>query len=366
MLLQALKEKAARDGRDGEEVMSRCSLNVVSYVMSSDGRPCSAGSCLERQEIPSRPQSALSLQEVRSSSRLSTGSASEDLVDAVKHKLNLKDIHEVVAHLRSVLIDDLEAMKSDIQFLQECIEQRHWSHFDDQIQEPTVSELKEERRLIEKELKLEEGMCSPGAASLSPADYAIREGSRSPGRMCGPLSGAAAHSPPPISPKEKPLLARSPRLPGKPTTHSPTRILRTCQLPPQCSDPHKLRSVREDRLPHPANSAGSSGPSSDLSEITAKTKTNSHLETGSHSQEQEKPDFAATRLSRYNPSGSPFPSNIIKPRPPAPSACDDDPLTASPSAVLVPAPPAEQKPATRGQSVNRRLRLPQGGLVSPT
>ncbi|KAJ8274319.1 hypothetical protein COCON_G00089440 [Conger conger] len=375
LLLLSLQEKAAEEGRDEDAVMCCYSPAVVSYAMSSSGqrsRAQSAGIRPDPQEAPSRPQSAKSLQEVRSSSRLSASSNGEDRIDAVKDQLNLKDIHKVVAHLQSVLTEDLEAMMTEIQFLQECVEEKHQAHCQSLTQDPTVSELKEERKLIQKDLKLEEAACRPWPARGGSADYGLQGGHRSAGQLCDSSASAA-----------KPPLARPPRLPVEPSLHAttrpPARVLDSSRHTQEssyrrgnelqrCGGAREQGSVPEERPPRPANSASSAArrAGSHPDRSPGPDPGGSGPTVGSHAQEEREPN-SSPGLSRYSPSGSHFPTGVLHPRPPAQRQTrDDDTATLSPIGVLVPAPPAMQKPATRGQSVTRRLRLPQGGLVSPT
>ncbi|XP_064197808.1 coiled-coil domain-containing protein 24 [Anguilla rostrata] len=374
LLLLSLKEKAAREGRDEEATLSCYSPSVVSYVMSSSGqrsRTQSAGSHLAPQEAPSRPQSAKSLQEVRSGSRLSASSGGEDRVDDVKHKLNVRDVHEVVAHLKSVLTEDVESMKREIQFLQECVEQKHQSQCDGLAQEPTVSELKEERKLIQKDLKLGEATPCPRLARVTSAGHGLLQGCRPVGQRCGSSAGAAVWSPPPVFSKDKPPLARPPRLPAEPslppasTARPPARVLDRSRRTPE-SPFHRgnevLRRCGEAGTPGSAPELLPANPASSTAPDTGDTRP-----AADSNAREERARTSSPGLSGYSPSCSPFPASVAQPRPPAQRQTrDEDTAPASPVSALKPAPPAVQKPATRGQNVARRLRLPQGGLVSPT
>ncbi|KAJ8357577.1 hypothetical protein SKAU_G00203710 [Synaphobranchus kaupii] len=388
LLLLSLQEKAAKQGRNGQAVMSCYSPSVVSYVMGSGqrNRAQSAGSCLDQQDALSRPQSARSLQEVRSGSRLSASSGSEDHIDGVKHKLNIKDIHEVVAHLKSVLTEDLEAMKREIQFLQECVEQKHQSQSDSLNQEPTVSELKEERKLIQKELKLEEAVRHPGPTGRTSAHYGLQEKRRPAGQTCVSSTGAVVWSPTRIFSKHRPPLARpllvEPSLPTVTTARPPARVFDSShhtqessirhgsELPRRYCDASEPRSVPEERAVSGSSAAsgpvGRPGPFPDLG-LDSSTHPRDSRPTASSRTLEEWAQTSSPGLSKCSPSGSHFPISVMLPLPPAQRQTrHEDAATASPVNVLVPVPPAMQKPAARGQSVTRRLRLPQGGLVSPT
>uniref|UniRef100_A0A671RIZ9 Coiled-coil domain-containing protein 24-like n=1 Tax=Sinocyclocheilus anshuiensis TaxID=1608454 RepID=A0A671RIZ9_9TELE len=123
LLLLTLREKAARQGRDEEEVMAQYSPSVVSYALgsSSTQRQGSPGSWCETKS-PSRPPSSLSETRSRSVSSLSSHSSCEEEIKALRHKLNITHIDEVVSHLRSVITEESEALKRDVQVLQENLE----------------------------------------------------------------------------------------------------------------------------------------------------------------------------------------------------------------------------------------------------
>ncbi|XP_052404393.1 coiled-coil domain-containing protein 24 [Carassius gibelio] len=149
LLLLTLREKAARQGRDEEEVMAQYSPSVVSYALSSRStqRQGSPRSRCETQS-PSRPPSSLSETRSRSVSSLPSHSSCEEEIKALRHKLNITHIDEVVTHLRSVITEESEALKRDVQILQENLETERASA----QTEPSVAELKEERRLIQRNL----------------------------------------------------------------------------------------------------------------------------------------------------------------------------------------------------------------------
>uniref|UniRef100_W5LXT9 Coiled-coil domain-containing protein 24-like n=1 Tax=Lepisosteus oculatus TaxID=7918 RepID=W5LXT9_LEPOC len=106
LLLLNIQEKASEQGRDGNKALLRYSPDVVSYILGTSTSshelqgPRSARSHDGRQQLPSRPQSANSSEEVRSFSRLSSTPSYLDDIEAIKDKLNIIHIDEVVAHLQ--------------------------------------------------------------------------------------------------------------------------------------------------------------------------------------------------------------------------------------------------------------------------
>ncbi|XP_056095500.1 coiled-coil domain-containing protein 24 [Rhinichthys klamathensis goyatoka] len=156
LLLLTLREKAARQGRDEEEVMALYNPSVVSYALSSSStqRQGSPGSRCEKKS-PSRPPSSQSKIGSRSISSLSSHSSCEEEIKALRHKLNITHIEEVVTHLRSVLTEESEALKRDVRVLQGNLEtERANTQTEPVSPEPTLAELKEERRLIQRDLNV--------------------------------------------------------------------------------------------------------------------------------------------------------------------------------------------------------------------
>ncbi|RXN39525.1 coiled-coil domain-containing 24 isoform X1 [Labeo rohita] len=104
LLLLTLREKAARQGRNEEEVMAQYNPSVVNYALDSSNtqRQGSPGSWREIKLL-SRPPSSLSETRSRSVSSLSSHSSCEEEIKALRHKLNIKHIDEVVTHLRKTL-----------------------------------------------------------------------------------------------------------------------------------------------------------------------------------------------------------------------------------------------------------------------
>ncbi|XP_036409780.1 coiled-coil domain-containing protein 24 [Megalops cyprinoides] len=356
LLLLTVRERAAREGRDSNAALFQYSPVVVSYAMHSGESDGTQGGSSQTngQEDYSRPQSAQSQQEVRASSRLSSGSSCEDDIKAVKHKLNVTHIDEVVAHLKSVLTEDCEAMKREIQFLQECVERKSRNHGEDPVQEPTVLELKEERKLIQMDLAKDSLHCHP--TGTSPAKSSVQGGLR---------------------------LCRMPVLPSPPpagTTRPPGSTLRSprlCQESPLRCGSESLRRNSDTSRPAPLpekDTLPSGGFAVSVITMSAGPGCRTDAGLSPHSDGVDAvprggfcPDADGT--SNSNPSlvkqsvyQHPVTSCITQPRPPERTHTHDDVTVPR----LIPAPPTVQKPATRGQSVTRRLRLPQEALVSPT
>ncbi|XP_073347955.1 coiled-coil domain-containing protein 24 [Pagrus major] len=139
MLLQTLRERASRGGRDGEELVLRYKPKTVDYALGhvdSCFRNCSNR---EDRDAGSRPISQCSVQ-----------SNAEDEIEAMRDKLNISDIDEVVDRLKSILIEECEALKRLVKHFKENIKQKSQGDKSD----PTLAELKELRGAIQMDLEL--------------------------------------------------------------------------------------------------------------------------------------------------------------------------------------------------------------------
>ncbi|CDQ99979.1 unnamed protein product [Oncorhynchus mykiss] len=102
--------------RDGDADIFRYSPSVVNYALGVHNNCCDT--------VNSRPPSSgiqfsQSQHAERSCSQSSVSSTtSQDGIDGVRHKLNVTHIDDVVAHLKSVLTEECEVLKSQVDFLQ--------------------------------------------------------------------------------------------------------------------------------------------------------------------------------------------------------------------------------------------------------
>ncbi|XP_064625222.1 coiled-coil domain-containing protein 24-like [Lineus longissimus] len=190
--VENIREKAGKEGRDPNRVFARHNHDVLTYACdqsstsSSDtwSRPTTARSSTGR-ETPMRctPSS--------SSERMSSLSTVSDDVEAMHDKLNILHLDEITQHLRTYLEEEVQQLLRDIEFLQECLERE--ADFRDSAgsmtqREPTLTELREERQKLEKDL-LEAARPSPPAIKkvpFRPSPEGLKTGTmkvRSPGTM---------------------------------------------------------------------------------------------------------------------------------------------------------------------------------------
>ncbi|KAM7379512.1 hypothetical protein PAMP_005058 [Pampus punctatissimus] len=134
MLLQNLKERAIREGRD-DELLFRYKPETVNYALGHLHGCTDLGD----KDNESRPSSHCSVQ-----------FNAEDEIDAVKDKLNVTDIDKVVDRLKCVLTEECEVLKKQVKHLQGNIKQT--CEFDKT--EPTLAELRELRGALQTSLEL--------------------------------------------------------------------------------------------------------------------------------------------------------------------------------------------------------------------
>nr|XP_033773070.1 coiled-coil domain-containing protein 24 isoform X1 [Geotrypetes seraphini]XP_033773071.1 coiled-coil domain-containing protein 24 isoform X1 [Geotrypetes seraphini] len=167
LLLMSVRQRAHSEGRDENKAIAKYNPKVVHFVMSSSrsgSRICQLGSAIGKhgvEEVPSRIQTARDSKDER------TGSSLEDTLETIKEKLNISSIDEVVAHLRSVLEEECQSLKREIAFLQSFI-MREKDYTDLMAPDPTLTELKEERRVIKQDLQLK-----PWVRSSRPSHKAV-------------------------------------------------------------------------------------------------------------------------------------------------------------------------------------------------
>ncbi|XP_018113853.1 coiled-coil domain-containing protein 24 isoform X2 [Xenopus laevis] len=154
MLLIAVRQKARQEGRDIDQALSKYNAKIVNFAMGtaqSDSRINSGtGARLKdqgtnRQQMGSRPVSSLS-----------TGSNIEEDLEEIMEKLKISDIDEVISHLQSLLEEECKALERDLVSLQQRLEEEHLyaTEVQTSLPEPSLAELREERRVLERDLQL--------------------------------------------------------------------------------------------------------------------------------------------------------------------------------------------------------------------
>ncbi|XP_075037687.1 coiled-coil domain-containing protein 24 [Mixophyes fleayi] len=150
MLLLSVRRTARHRGLDEDQALSKYNPKVVSFVMGAE-RP-------ESGARSRRGGSSLGAGDERPFSALSTDSSIGDELEELKDKLQISDIDEVVLHLQSLLEDECRTLEKHITILQLRLEEEHLDAEDVRtpLPEPSLTELKEERRIIERDLQLDQ------------------------------------------------------------------------------------------------------------------------------------------------------------------------------------------------------------------
>ncbi|XP_077470928.1 coiled-coil domain-containing protein 24-like isoform X1 [Stigmatopora argus] len=133
MLLESLQEKFLREGRHKEDVLSRYNVKTVNFALG-------------RLKVSPEPKD-----EIR---RYSVRPSAEGEIAALKDKINISDINQVVQHLQSLLTEECATLKTRVQHIQEMIKKQCSNQAEGVVNEPTLAELKELRGAIQKDFDL--------------------------------------------------------------------------------------------------------------------------------------------------------------------------------------------------------------------
>ncbi|XP_056389133.1 coiled-coil domain-containing protein 24 isoform X2 [Hyla sarda] len=157
MLLLSVRMKARHQGLDEDLAMSKYNPRVLNFVMGM-------------RQPESRARSRASGWSRPSSGYREAEESIEDDLEKLKDKLQICHINEVIHHLRSLLDDECRTLEKDIKILQDRLEEEHQDMEEELQAEPSLTELKEERRILERDLKLHQYP----AASLPTSKMASR------------------------------------------------------------------------------------------------------------------------------------------------------------------------------------------------
>ncbi|XP_005101822.1 coiled-coil domain-containing protein 24 isoform X2 [Aplysia californica] len=148
--VDSVKEKAKRKGFDPDHIFKKHNSSVLDYAKEQSRPGSSAGHSSRSSDGRETPLMVVS------PDRLSAAYELEDGIEAVNKQLNYLDFDRVCENLRKTLEDEVNQLLRDIQFLQgcldcqadvrDCITPRNTSR------EPTLTELREERSQLEKDL----------------------------------------------------------------------------------------------------------------------------------------------------------------------------------------------------------------------
>ncbi|KAK6180038.1 hypothetical protein SNE40_012259 [Patella caerulea] len=232
--VKGVKDKANNGGVDPEKIISKHNSGVINYALQTSR----SGSSTPRPQT-ARSDSGRDTPMISSvNDRLNNEADLASEVVSMNDKLNFLQFDEVVSSLRDHLQKEIEHLLKDITFLQQCLEDE--ACFQDGCssstmeREPTLSELREERSLLEKEML---------SSDVKPAKPVIN-GVRNP----VPSS--------PGSSKFRPAQPLLHSIPSKPSplkaSHQVTATVQNIPCHPQKDIPHEKLKTR----PHHSISPG--------------------------------------------------------------------------------------------------------------
>ncbi|XP_063637738.1 coiled-coil domain-containing protein 24 isoform X16 [Pan troglodytes] len=133
------------------------------------------------------------------------GSGHRDL-SIIKDQLNVSNIDQVARHLRGLLEEECHTLEREILILQRCLEEEYMRpcHPSEAALEPTLAELKEQKKAMEQELQ-----ASVGPSCVSPNHRqrplgSSTQGLRPPRPLCGVAPLQCCLPAPPLEPYLRP------------------------------------------------------------------------------------------------------------------------------------------------------------------
>ncbi|XP_023363513.1 coiled-coil domain-containing protein 24 [Otolemur garnettii] len=150
-LLQGLRYKAICEGRDQAQAWVQYSPRVLRFALEEP--KCNLPDREIFQIRDSEPRSGVS--NVGRVTLTSSASSSHRDFSLIKNQLNVSNIDQVARHLRGLLEEECRTLEKEIPILQLCLEEEALQacHPCEATLEPTLAELKEQRRAMEQELQ---------------------------------------------------------------------------------------------------------------------------------------------------------------------------------------------------------------------
>ncbi|XP_018872615.1 coiled-coil domain-containing protein 24 isoform X7 [Gorilla gorilla gorilla] len=184
-LLQGLRHKAICEGRDQVQAWVQYSPRVLHFALEE-------------------PRCDLPEQEIFQM-RGGGPSGHRDL-SIIKDQLNVSNIDQVARHLRGLLEEECHTLEREILILQRCLEEEYMRpcHPSEAALEPTLAELKEQKKAMEQELQ-----ASVGPSCVSPNHRqrplgSSTQGLRPPLPLCGVAPLQCCLPAPPLEPCLRP------------------------------------------------------------------------------------------------------------------------------------------------------------------
>ncbi|XP_062510138.1 uncharacterized protein LOC134186241 [Corticium candelabrum] len=151
--IENIREKTLQDGRDLKVALAQHNSRVIDYVMETQPT-------IVRDDLSSHCSTASSSRDGTGTPRRETPQSDTvcldlgDQIGTVNMESTFSDIHSVVSHLRCTMEEQTVQLRSDIQFLQESIDEESRFLGDlsrEQDQSPTLQELRECSSHLEKD-----------------------------------------------------------------------------------------------------------------------------------------------------------------------------------------------------------------------
>ncbi|XP_066479498.1 coiled-coil domain-containing protein 24 [Tiliqua scincoides] len=155
LLLIGLQQKALQEGRDQDCAIAKYSPHVITFALKANagnGQPPSWSSALIRRD-----------QGIAPSAKRPLSSRTINDLGPLCNKLSIACIGEVASRLRTLLEEECHALEQYISHLQCQLEEAHQcaTQLPKKIYEPTMAELQEEKRAMERDLQLSQHEACP-------------------------------------------------------------------------------------------------------------------------------------------------------------------------------------------------------------
>ncbi len=193
--LKQMREKSDSKAFCNQLTVKKHNLNVINYVLNTstskydDNNSLMLGDDTSRltPRMTERPLSRMSkggletpcMKTFRSQNNCSKINSTLEIVE---DKLNCTQIDEIVEHLREVLQEEVDTLLKDIDFLYECIDKESDYRLQSKntAKEPTLTELKEERKRLEDDILVDHGVANKSRPSSNNSISSITLSMKSP------------------------------------------------------------------------------------------------------------------------------------------------------------------------------------------
>ncbi|XP_069794953.1 coiled-coil domain-containing protein 24 isoform X2 [Narcine bancroftii] len=157
-LLLNILNKAHKEGRNESDTLSSYNPDVVNFALGQNKAESGANGNVNEEGMKNKQMVLQSSQTTSNCENESFSCLShlKDNVEVIKDKVNVTNVDEIVTHLQSILQEESKMLEKYIQFLQECLEEEHNCSLNLEVQTtvPSIAELREERKILERDLKL--------------------------------------------------------------------------------------------------------------------------------------------------------------------------------------------------------------------